>query len=545
MPHEHSASGCVIVADSYLTDRDILASELGVENGLPDCSLIFSAYLKWGSDCARHLSGDFAFAIWDPREQRLFACTDPFGRRPFFYAYEAGKHFIFANTMAPFRILCPDLTINDDSMIQFALDSKPAEGTCYREVYKIAAGHHIRVTSHSLQKQKYWSLKDQKRSLPYKRREDYYEAFRELFASAVKTRMNTDHKVMAHISGGLDSSAVASMAAQLASEKDQTLHGFTAIPRTLEGPSFRNGWLYHEMPVVQSVLAQYPNIEHFVFHTDPVADPYQELRPFLAFTDQPYRNISNYHWILASLQRLTTLGGRILLTGGRGNASISWAGQSWRDKASALYRGAKIWKNPEQLFEGYYAHHNQKFLRTVAAKRILRRRGIILDKHYFMLSQRFSSSINGSSRPLSLWYGVEQLDPTMDLKLVEFCYNLPQWVYFRGRETLEKRLLVREALAGIVPEPVRHNPNRGEQAADWYLQYNNHRLKWREGLKQIAPGAASRLWQWYDRKAMFDLFDVYESIERPGRDVNLHVGLGLMRCLSLGFYLDYLERNTP
>ena len=134
------------------------------------------------------------------------------------------------------------------------------------------------------------------------------------------------------------------------------------------------------------------------------------------------------------------------------------------------------------------------------------------------------------------------LDPTSDIKIVEFCHNLPQWVYFKGKSTLERRLLVREGLAGIVPEEIRLNPYRGEQAADAYLQYNQQRLKWREKILQITNKKADHLlWQLYDKQKILGLFEKYQQISAPDDEVELQVYCNLSRCLSLGFYLDFLE----
>ena len=553
MPYEHPASGCIIVADSYLLYKQALADQLDLPHPSADCRLILSAYLKWGRDCTRRLSGEFSFAIWDPRERRFFSATDRLGKRPFFYAFQPGRHFVFANTMAPFRVLCPGLSINDNLMFHFTLDSFPAGETCYREVGKVPAAHQLAVTANGILKGSYWKLRDQKRALPYKKKEDYYRALREIFSAAVLECTRSDYPIQAHISGGLDSSSVASMAAKLLAEKNRSLFGYTSIPQDLEGPSYRSGWRYHEIPMVREVLSQYPGIDHYTFRTNPITDPFEELKVFYPWTDWPYRNVSNFPWFLAGLQRTFSDGGRVALIGDHGNATISFAGQTIREKILGLLHAAKIWAKPGSLYNGYFDNHHPQLLKSGVARHLLRNSQLkigLTGTRYFLLNNE-TSPLLGSIRPMSLWHGVEMLDPTSDIKLVEFCYNVPQWVYcrrpntLRRRPTLERRLLVREALAGIVPEAIRHNPYRGEQAADWHLQYNHHVRDWREKLERISPAAQTRLWQWYDKAAMFRLFDKYSFIEHPSYNAALHAGANLMRCLSLGFYLDYLERNTP
>ena len=152
----------------------------------------------------------------------------------------------------------------------------------------------------------------------------------------------------------------------------------------------------------------------------------------------------------------------------------------------------------------------------------------------YMAAPRYSAI-----RPVHLFYGIEQLDPTNDRRLVEFCFNIPQWVYYKGMSVLERRLLVREGLEGIVPEEVRMNPYRGEQAADWYLQFNYHYQHWRQQLLDATQGKQDHfLWKMFDREKIFELFQpVIHAHQKHGWLVS-HI---LMRCMSLSFYMDYVQ----
>ena len=60
-------------------------------------ALILAAYLRWGDACTDHLYGDFAFAIYDPRNETVFCARDRFGSRPFYYHFAAGARFVFAS----------------------------------------------------------------------------------------------------------------------------------------------------------------------------------------------------------------------------------------------------------------------------------------------------------------------------------------------------------------------------------------------------------------------------------------------------------------
>ena len=80
-----SAADCTVWADARIDYRDELRAKLGAgHESLDDAGLILHAYLRWGEACLEHLIGDFAFAIWDPRERKLFCARDRFGLRPFY-----------------------------------------------------------------------------------------------------------------------------------------------------------------------------------------------------------------------------------------------------------------------------------------------------------------------------------------------------------------------------------------------------------------------------------------------------------------------------
>ncbi len=149
-------------------------------------------------------------------------------------------------------------------------------------------------------------------------------------------------------------------------------------------------------------------------------------------------------------------------------------------------------------------------------------------------------------RSIYLWFGVEVIDPTSNLDLVQFCYDLPEWVYHGGNKyfeirrlpKLKRRLLVRDALEGLVPPEIRHNPYRGEQAADWYYQFNKYGHAWGRLLADIAE-KHPLIWEIYPKKYLLDLFANHpiSPQSRNFQDVNMH----LVPALSTAFFINYLN----
>ena len=100
LPLTDPVSGCSITADVRLDNRDelIAALDLSGEPGeIGDGELILRSYLKWDDECPTHLLGDFAFAIWDSRAERLFCARDHMGMRQLIYYHIPGKLFAFAS----------------------------------------------------------------------------------------------------------------------------------------------------------------------------------------------------------------------------------------------------------------------------------------------------------------------------------------------------------------------------------------------------------------------------------------------------------------
>src|SRR6476660_4096587 len=79
----------VVVLDGTLYYRDALRRAIAGRSidlaGDSAGHLLLGAYRAWGADCARHLEGDFAFALWDREAQVLTCARDLFGSRPLFY----------------------------------------------------------------------------------------------------------------------------------------------------------------------------------------------------------------------------------------------------------------------------------------------------------------------------------------------------------------------------------------------------------------------------------------------------------------------------
>ncbi len=228
-----------IVSDARIDGRPDLISELRsrgreVPTDAPDVELILHAYAAWGEGCARHLLGDFSFAIWDRRSQRLFCARDHFGVRPFYVAL-VGAWLIVSNTLEAVR--CHPAvsdTLNEQYIGDFLLigsNCEPAT-TVYSDIRRLPAGHILTYSAHQgLKQESYWSLPTDG-CIRYKRSEEYVEHFSALFHSAVQDRVRNE-QVTVFMSGGLDSAAVAAVARGVLPEPNQVCAVTTVFDRLM------------------------------------------------------------------------------------------------------------------------------------------------------------------------------------------------------------------------------------------------------------------------------------------------------------------------
>lgn len=535
MPYQDQESQIWINADVYLTNHDYLCELLGVNKSTADAKLILKAYLKYGFDCLNHLSGYFSFVIYDPIKDELFVAVDQFSNSPLYYSYEADKQFICANEFSPFRKLSSQLTINEKHFLEMTFDTFSLTETSYKEVFRLRAGHYLIVNQTGCKEYCYWKLK--KSRLPKMNREEYYQEFRKVFYNAVNSCLRNDGENCSHISGGMDSSSVTAQAAIILAKANKKLYSFTALPNCLEGLSNRKNWYYHEMPIVESVLTMYPNIIHHQHYSKTNENIYQELDLLNQYLDQPIRNVANVEWILSSYKFAANNDSRIILTGASGNATISWEGISLRNKLGKIRSYLKLKLKPSSTFNNFFSYANHEVLQGKAGQRLMFNRGFILDTQVYMLTKP-STALKSTAYALQLWYGTRNLDPTIDKVLTEFCYSLPQWVFYKDNKTINRRLLVREGLKDILPSTITGSIYRGEQASDFYLSYNIYHQEWLHRMNNLKPATQAIIWKYFNKNKMLGFFKQYPQIpDKPDNEITTQLMI-LSRCMSFAFYLD-------
>jgi asparagine synthase (glutamine-hydrolysing) len=225
-----------IVADARIDGRRELAAKLAESDrasleAAPSPELILRAYARWGEDCVQYLYGDFAFALWDQRERKLFCARDHFGVKPFYYAL-AGRSFLFGNTLSCLQIhqgvsdRLDDLAIADYLLFGYKQDPS---STSFQAIHRLPPAHCMRASDRVGPASRYWSLAPARR-IQFRQPAEYLERFDELFREAVEDRLHCDGAGI-FLSGGMDSSSVAAIAASSRTGRPRScdLRAYTAV----------------------------------------------------------------------------------------------------------------------------------------------------------------------------------------------------------------------------------------------------------------------------------------------------------------------------
>lgn len=230
LPFFCSESQLAITADARIDNRDELIQKLDIrakKEELTDSVIILRSYEKYGNDCVKHLIGDFAFAIWDAQEQKLFCARDHMGVKPFFY-YLDDNFFAFASEK---KGLLAIQTLNkqedENYLLKIAIPVWPEpEETLYKNIKRLTAAYSLLVVNRKITLNKYWDL-DEKKQIQHATSQDYAEHFLELFKESIKCRLRSVYTIGTELSGGLDSSGITCIASDLLHAQNRTISSFT------------------------------------------------------------------------------------------------------------------------------------------------------------------------------------------------------------------------------------------------------------------------------------------------------------------------------
>ncbi|MEM1050673.1 MAG: asparagine synthase-related protein, partial [Pseudomonadota bacterium] len=207
------------VFDGYLVNHVEVARDLEAGGGLlrnhSDAEIALAAYEMWGDDSADRLQGEFALIIADQRRGRLFASRDHLGFVPLYYFCD-DDHLIIASDFRTIAELKPKALQPNLRYLAQMLTNRwyLRDETPWKQIHRLKRAHYLVFDGHALAERKYWSPKTAV-TIRYKSDAEYAEHYREVLFDCVRRASRAHSQVGVAVSGGLDSSAIFSVADRL------------------------------------------------------------------------------------------------------------------------------------------------------------------------------------------------------------------------------------------------------------------------------------------------------------------------------------------
>lgn len=172
-----------------------------------DSEILVHLYEEYGEDCVKYLDGEFAFVLWDREADILFAGRDRFGVKPLVYAEHLGDFFIASKAIAIMNLTEHRRWDRDTLMASIHHQYAPQNSTVFDGIRSLPPGHILHVRKGRLTIKHYWDL--------YNVEEGPALTLKVALQNAVKKRLQGDGPVTCSLSGGIDSSAIAALIANM------------------------------------------------------------------------------------------------------------------------------------------------------------------------------------------------------------------------------------------------------------------------------------------------------------------------------------------
>lgn len=514
---------------NYVEIRNALKKEGLSFQTQSDTEVILASYKKWGARCVEHFVGMWAFAIWDKEKKELFCSRDRFGIKPFYYIHEGNTIYFGSEYKSLKATPVFDNKLNYNQVnrgLQLGWASYKEE-TYYSQIKSLPPASNLLFKSNDLQIIKYWDIdfnSDNKTTIS---REEKKEKFYSLFQDSVKIHSRSDVSIGGCLSGGLDSSSIASMYCRLFPESK--FKTFTIFYEGRENVD--------ERPFVSEVVKKYTNITPYYF--SPVEEEIKEhFDKILYHSDIPLSG-SSYISQYFLMQLAAKNNVRVLLDGQGSDEYLAGYNHTFSRLIGNLIgnvkfnKAFKVFQSHQQnenlsmkqvfllfmksIFSNFsdeqdvYEYEFKKIFPFLNNKKIGHSIPVNLEKHSnnktnnFLYDLIFTTSLPSLLHfedRNSMAFSIESRVPFLDHRLVEFGFSLP--IEDKISEKAETKHILRQSLAPVLPEAIAKRKDKKGFVTPGESQWLRGPLK---HLLQIDYNYMD----WLNPKALQNLFEDYKK----------------------------------
>ncbi len=248
-----------------------------------DTETILHAYEQYGEACVQRLNGMFAFAIWDHRDQSLFLARDRLGKKPLYYLHDKDRLIFGSEIKSILQAEDIPRRIDLEALDHFlTFEYIPAPLSIFQDIRKLPPAHTLRFRRGDIRVRSYWEMELRSNGA---QPDELKTQLRELLQDAVRLRLVSDVPLGAFLSGGIDSSTIVALMAQVMKEPVKTFSiGFEDST-------------YNELNYAR-IIAEKFKTEHHEFIIKP--DAVELSDTLLKYLDEPFGDFSIFPTYLVS-----------------------------------------------------------------------------------------------------------------------------------------------------------------------------------------------------------------------------------------------------
>ena len=426
-----------------------------------DSEVIVHAYEEWGHECLARFNGMWAFALWDSEKQQLFCSRDRFGIKPFYYT-EAKGSFLFASEIKAL-LAHPDVGKEpDDEMLRTYLAWGVLDHTgrtMVAGVSQLRPAHAMVVTATGRREPfRYWNVTVSPAISSGTDDGPAADRLLELLRDATRIHLRSDVAVGTCLSGGIDSSALTMLINGIVRDEAPESVGtrqktFSAV---FTDKRFDESRYIDEVVAVSGVDA---------YRTEPSAGQvWDDLQKVLYMQDEPFGSLSIYAQYC--VMRLASERVKVVLDGqGADELLAGYLAYEW-SYIFGLFTSFHWWTafcekiGALRHHGGFFVDAFRQLLVRSGRRKLLKGEAPKVLRYSGKLDQVLYRELTSTNLPALLHYedrnsmafSIESRVPYLDVRLVEYIASLPLNRKVRNGVT---KYLLRRAIRGLVPEPVR------------------------------------------------------------------------------------------
>jgi len=531
--HSLPEKDCILGCHARIDNLSELKARLGLNDSFTQSittqALLLLAFEHWGVDMFRHIRGDWWIAVWDARKQSVILAIDPSSPTTLFYAWTTTGQLAFSASLTDIlNIEGISQELHESRILSYLLQwirYNDFLQTEYKAIRQIGSATFNIFKPGKVQTETYWQA-TQFQIKQANTSEEYIEEFLRRYRQAVVSRLPHTGNAASMLSAGLDSGSVTALAASILMKENRELCAYTHVPVQEAKNLCLPRKLVNEWPAAQQLATMHPNIKHITLESDHL-NPISAMVFMLQATGRMQAATPNATWIHHLYQTVKQDGFDTLLSGQAGNITVSWSGgqsnfwdlllrkewtqasyymrhsqQSWPGRLKLLARDTLRYINPARDFPPLrftpaataIAHpelclHWQRRFETdfILEPATITKHRQFRDHMFPMLTTAHSFGQLAARA-----YGITLTDPTSDQSVFEWCLQTPDAEFINATQS---RLLMRNAMQGIIPESTRTTNLRGLQPADLGYRYSKYResVAYVLDLMHSSPAAAHYL----------------------------------------------------